>query len=48
MPLIAAGAGQETARVDKKTTNKAMPSAMKTGKAKRIRARSVLSGPCAC
>lgn len=42
--LIAAGAGQETARVDKKTTNKAHAEAMKTGKAKRIRARSVLSG----
>lgn len=42
--LITAGVGREAARVGKKTTNNAYAEAMKTGKAKRIRARSVLSG----
>ena len=42
--LIAAGVGRETARVDKKSTNKAYADAVKIGKARRLRARSVLSG----
>jgi hypothetical protein len=42
--LITAGVGREVVRVDKKTTNTAYADALKTGKAKRLRARSVLSG----
>lgn len=42
--LIAAGVGREAARVGKKSTNKAYADAVKAGKAKRLRARSVLSG----
>jgi len=41
--LIDAGVGREAARTGKKVTNKAYDGAMKTGKAKRTRARSVLS-----
>jgi hypothetical protein len=42
--LMAAGVGREAARVGKKATNKAYADAVREGKAKRLRARAVLSG----
>lgn len=42
--LIAAGVGRDLSRVGKKTTNSASAAAMKAGKSKRLKARSVLTG----
>jgi hypothetical protein len=42
--LITAGVGRELERVGKKTTNSAYTAALETGKSRRLRARSVLTG----